>query len=132
MNKSFESSRAPEPVGAFPHAKRVGNFLFLSGIGPRARGGKEIPGVTLDPAGSGLTTEEAISAATINGAHALGCAGRVGSLEPGKSADLILLNANDYRDLSGNLGTNLVHMTMKRGRFIYKEGPVAPRSPDAL
>ncbi len=37
------SGRAPEPVGAFPHAKRVGNFLFLSGIGPRKRGVKEIP-----------------------------------------------------------------------------------------
>src|ERR1017187_6050496 len=50
MSKSFESSRAPEPVGAFPHAKRVGDFLFLSGIGPRVRGSKEIPGVTLDAA----------------------------------------------------------------------------------
>jgi 2-aminomuconate deaminase len=49
MNESFESSRAPEPVGAFPHAKRVGNLLFLSGIGPRVRGSKEIPGVALDP-----------------------------------------------------------------------------------
>ena len=48
MSESFESSRAPEPVGAFPHAKRVGNLLFLSGIGPRVRGSKEIPGVTLD------------------------------------------------------------------------------------
>ena len=52
MNQSFESNRAPEPVGAFPHAKRVGNLLFLSGIGPRERGSKEIPGVTLDPAGN--------------------------------------------------------------------------------
>jgi len=51
MSKTFESSRAPEPVGAFPHAKRVGNLLFLSGIGPRKRGGKEIPGVTLNPDG---------------------------------------------------------------------------------
>jgi 2-aminomuconate deaminase len=51
MSKTFESSRAPEPVGAFPHAKRVGNLLFLSGIGPRVRGSKEIPGVTLDSAG---------------------------------------------------------------------------------
>ena len=51
MSKSIESSRAPEPVGAFPHAKRVGNFLFLSGIGPRVRNSKEIPGVTLDAAG---------------------------------------------------------------------------------
>ncbi len=43
MSESFQSSRAPEPVGAFPHAKRAGNFLFLSGIGPRVRGTKEIP-----------------------------------------------------------------------------------------
>src|SRR5918997_4028348 len=52
MSDSFESQRAPEPVGAFPHAKRVGNLLFLSGIGPRVRGSKEIPGVTLDDAGN--------------------------------------------------------------------------------
>lgn len=52
MGNSFESSRAPEPVGAFPHAKRVGNLLFLSGIGPRERGTKAIPGVTLDAEGN--------------------------------------------------------------------------------
>jgi 2-aminomuconate deaminase len=52
MSKTFESKRAPEPVGAFPHAKRVGNLLFLSGIGPRVRGSKEIPGVKLDSAGN--------------------------------------------------------------------------------
>jgi 2-aminomuconate deaminase len=51
MSKTFESSRAPEPVGAFPHAKRVGNLLFLSGIGPRVRGSREIPGVTFSSAG---------------------------------------------------------------------------------
>ena len=47
----IKSDRAPEPVGAYPHAKRVGNLLFLSGIGPRKRGSKEIPGVTMDSAG---------------------------------------------------------------------------------
>jgi len=52
MSKSFQSKRAAEPVGAFPHAKEVGNLLFLSGIGPRVRGSKEIPGVTLDSAGN--------------------------------------------------------------------------------
>lgn len=52
MSESKLSHRAPEPVGAFPHAKRVGNLLFLSGIGPRKRGTKEIPGVTLDAAGN--------------------------------------------------------------------------------
>jgi len=52
MNETFESTRAPKPVGAFPHAKRVGNLLFLSGIGPRKRGSNEIPGVTLNPDGN--------------------------------------------------------------------------------
>src|SRR4029453_4298615 len=47
MSETFESKRAAEPVGTFPHAKRVGNLLFLSGIGPRVRGSKEIPGVKL-------------------------------------------------------------------------------------
>ncbi len=43
----IDSSKAPEPVGAYPHARREGELLFLSGVGPRARGKKEIPGVTL-------------------------------------------------------------------------------------
>ncbi|MGB0716072.1 MAG: RidA family protein [Phycisphaerae bacterium] len=51
MTGEFVSERAPEPVGAFPHARRVGDLLFLSGIGPRQRGSKDIPGVTLDDAG---------------------------------------------------------------------------------
>jgi len=46
------SDRAPEPVGAYPHARKVGNLLFLSGVGPRQRGEKEIPGVTLDATGT--------------------------------------------------------------------------------
>ena len=44
----IESHKAPEPVGLYPHARKVGNLLFLSGIGPRERGKKEIPGVELD------------------------------------------------------------------------------------
>ncbi len=52
MAESKTSERAPEPVGAFPHAKQVGSLLFLSGIGPRKRGSKTIPGVTLDGAGN--------------------------------------------------------------------------------
>jgi 2-aminomuconate deaminase len=45
------SRRAPEPVGPYPHARRAGNLLFLSGIGPRVRGSDEIPGVTRDAQG---------------------------------------------------------------------------------
>lgn len=48
MNQESNSLRAPEPVGLYPHARRVGDLLFLSGVGPRKRGSKEIPGVVLD------------------------------------------------------------------------------------
>ena len=46
--QKLNSQNAPEPVGSYPHARRVGDLLFLSGVGPRERGKKEIPGVTLD------------------------------------------------------------------------------------
>ena len=46
-----QSSKAPEPVGAYPHARKVGDLLFLSGVGPRTRGSKSIPGVTLNHKG---------------------------------------------------------------------------------
>lgn len=51
-NSTFNSSNAPEPVGAYPHARRHGNLLFLSGVGPRERGTKKIPGVELDVNGN--------------------------------------------------------------------------------
>jgi 2-aminomuconate deaminase len=46
-DKIINSSKAPEPVGLYPHARRVGNLLFLSGVGPRTRGTRKIPGVEL-------------------------------------------------------------------------------------
>ncbi len=52
MSDTFNSEKAPEPVGLYPHARRVGDLLFLSGVGPRERGTKEIPGVTLDSEGN--------------------------------------------------------------------------------
>lgn len=51
----LNSQRAPDPVGAYPHARRVGNLLFLSGVGPREKGSPTIPGVTL--AGDGSIAE---------------------------------------------------------------------------
>ncbi len=49
--KPIFSSKAPDPVGAYPHARRVDNLLFLSGVGPREKGTKKIPGVELDEQG---------------------------------------------------------------------------------
>lgn len=51
-NSTIISSLAPEPVGPYPHARRVGDLLFLSGIGPRERGTEKIPGVELDAQGN--------------------------------------------------------------------------------
>ncbi|HET6725741.1 MAG TPA: RidA family protein [Gammaproteobacteria bacterium] len=50
-NDKFNSKKAPEPVGIYPHARRVGNLLFLSGVGPRERGNDRIPGVRFDDDG---------------------------------------------------------------------------------
>ncbi len=51
----FNSDKAPEPVGLYPHSRQVGNLLFLSGVGPRERGETKIPGVELDEDGNILS-----------------------------------------------------------------------------
>ena len=48
----FMSDKAPKPVGAYPHARKEGNLLFLSGVGPRNKNSNEIPGVDLDKDGN--------------------------------------------------------------------------------
>ena len=65
-----------------------------------------------------MTPAEAIRAATIHGALALRCADRAGSLEPGKQADLIVMNATDYREIPYYFGGNNVHLTIQRGAVI--------------
>jgi 2-aminomuconate deaminase len=54
-NDRINSVKAPEPVGSYPHARKLGNLLFLSGVGPRERGTKKIPGVELDDKGNILS-----------------------------------------------------------------------------
>ena len=72
-----------------------------------------------------MTPAEAVSASTINGAHALRRAHRAGSIETGKDADLIMLSVPDYREIPYHFGVNLVEMTIRKGRVIY-------RAPDVL
>jgi imidazolonepropionase len=79
-----------------------------------------------------MTPAEAITAATINGAHALGRAAVTGSIEPGKAADILILNVSDCRELSTQFGANLAYLTMKRGECIYEEGEVGPRKTGPL
>lgn len=73
----LNSDKAPEPVGLYPHARRVGNLLFLSGVGPRKKGSKEIPGVTLDHLGNiaAYDIEEQCHAVFENVRHVLEASG---------------------------------------------------------
>jgi len=67
-----------------------------------------------------MTPAEAISASTINGAHALCRAHRVGSIEVGKEADLLMLSVPDYREIPYHFGVNLVELAIRKGRVIYR------------
>ncbi len=63
-----------------------------------------------------MTPAQAIAASTINAAHAIRRADRIGSLEPGKQADLVILGVPDYRHVGYRFGSNLVRQVVKRGR----------------
>jgi imidazolonepropionase len=67
-----------------------------------------------------MTPAEAVSAATINAAHALEIGGRAGSIEAGKQADVAILAVADYRELAVQFGVNLVSMTLKRGKIVHR------------
>lgn len=67
----------------------------------------------------GLTQGQALAAATINAAFAIGRGGEVGSLEAGKQADLLILSVDDYRHLGYRFGTNLVDVVVKAGQVVF-------------
>jgi imidazolonepropionase len=67
----------------------------------------------------GMTPEEALCAATVNGAWALGIGDRVGSVVPGMQADLAFFDADDYRELCYYFGVNQNLLTLKKGDLVY-------------
>ncbi len=69
-----------------------------------------------------LLPAEAIVAATINAAFALERAGRIGSIRPGKQADLLVLDAPDHRHLAYRFGANLVQTVIKKGQIVVEDG----------
>ena len=71
-----------------------------------------------------MTAAEAITAATLNGAHALRRASTIGSLESGKSGDLIILSVPDYREIPYHFGINLVDLVMKNGSVLVERPEV--------
>lgn len=78
--------------------------------------------MTLAALEMGLSAEECITAATINGAHALGVANLVGSLEPGKRADVLVLDIPYYHELPYHVGRDLVRSVFIRGRMVKHDG----------
>jgi imidazolonepropionase len=66
-----------------------------------------------------LTQAQALAAATINAAHAIGRGGSIGSLEIGKQADVLIMDVSDYRSIGYRYGTNLVRSVIKRGQIVY-------------
>ena len=71
-----------------------------------------------------MAPAEAVTAATINGAYAIGSAGRSGSVEIGKDADLVIFDVPDYREIPYHFGVNLVAMTIQRGTVLYRQGEI--------
>ena len=71
-----------------------------------------------------MTEAEVLTAATVNGAHALRRGDKIGSLERGKQANLVLWNVSDYREIARAFGVNLAHQVMVRGAVVYQEGRV--------
>lgn len=69
-----------------------------------------------------LTPAQAIAAATVNAAYAVGLGGRLGSIAAGKQADLLILDAPDYRHLGYRFGANLVQAVVKAGRVVVERG----------
>ena len=72
-----------------------------------------------------MLPEEAIAAATVNGAYAVGEGEQCGSLESGKQADLLILDVSDYREIPMHFGCNIVALAMRKGHVMYKEGALA-------
>jgi imidazolonepropionase len=66
-----------------------------------------------------MSLAEAIRGATINGAKALGLDKYIGSIEPGKDADLIILNIPNYQHIPYQFGRNLVKMVIKKGKIVF-------------
>ena len=69
----------------------------------------------------GMRVEDALYGATVMGARALNLAHRIGSIEPGKQADLVILNVDNYRKIPYQFGEDIVKYTIKKGRVLYGE-----------
>jgi imidazolonepropionase len=113
-------------AGCYPPARKLiasGAAVALgTGYGPCTNGSYSLAAtVALACRKMGMLPAEAIAAATINAAHALGMGLRAGSLEPGKQADVLILQTGDYRAVAWEFGINLTRMVIKHGAVVYDD-----------
>ncbi|HBT19590.1 MAG TPA: imidazolonepropionase [Clostridiaceae bacterium] len=120
------------PLTAFSLKEEYARARYMIDLGlPVAMGTDFNPGscssfsvplmISLGALYMGMSPEEALTAVTLNSAHALGRAHRMGTIEEGKEADLVLIDAPSYRFLTYHFGMNLVTTTLKKGKIIHKK-----------
>ncbi len=115
-----EVFEGPTRISARQLADMGGAIALSSGYQSRSAASFSMQmSVSLAVVRLGLTPEEAVTAATINAAHAAGCAHLTGSLEAGKQADIIVLNVPDYREVPRQFGINHVEMAMRQGTIVF-------------
>jgi imidazolonepropionase len=124
----------PGPVfyrgaGRYPAARRLIDrgvaVALASGYNPQISPSQSVQMIMALACGSmGMTPAEAITAVTINAAHAVRRASGIGSLEAGKRADLLILSVSDYREIPYHFGVNLVDLTMASGEILARRSEV--------
>jgi len=116
-------------TGRFPPARRLidagAAVALASGYNPETSPSQNMQMMmSLACTSMRMTPAEAITAATINAAHAVRRASRLGSLESGKRADLLILSVPDYREIPYHFGVNLVDLVMTGGEILVRRSEV--------
>ncbi len=124
--------RLPEPTSGRAILDLGAEVALATDFNPGSSTAVSLPLVmTIGCLEAGLTPAEALRAVTIGGARALGRAGKLGSLEPGKAADLVVWDCPSYRHLAYRFGENLVEKVIKGGRVVLEREPRPRTRPPA-
>jgi len=131
--KNLSAGRSPDTEGYNKVKEFVTQYVKAGGkiVAGTDEGGVSMPGLSLHYemqmiADMGISPMKAIQAATLWSAESFGQAKNVGSIEPGKQADLVIYEAKDYREIPYRVGENLVRRVIVRGETVVQRPPVGP------